>query len=416
VVFYRARTTSVKAGGGGRGRFHGGVAWLVREEIAHQCTVAFKSGTYGKSEGVLWLRYDGGGGAVGHMAALYRDSSHMQAAQGMAEEGYLYGLERDVMEAKDEGWVILAGDINAWIGQEQEGHGHRQPYTVLDDKGKELRTANRMGKDLVAMMRRTGLVSVQGRRGEAERTWESPSEDSPSSEIDYILITHEMLSELEGHQVQAHYSELSDHLLLKARFKQVDGKNFMSARVAAQRVEKSSWRLNKVMLADEAVQQRVQNVADEVFGCGGDDEWSVEQWYKAYEEVQRRAAPMARCGGQVRSGAWAWFKSLGRGDTMKERESEIRQVWAAAKSERKQARREMEVQLRVLRKEKKVEVKVATAASFGGISDHIGRTKNKGSRDRLIGQLSGTSKRAKEVRAVRDEEDVVQTGAKDHLL
>jgi endonuclease/exonuclease/phosphatase family metal-dependent hydrolase len=416
VVFYRSRGGGHKAGGGGRGRFHGGVAWLVREEIAHCCTVALAAATYGKSEGVLWLKYDDGEGAVGHMGALYRDSDYMRDKFGMAEEAYIEGLERDVNVLGDEGWVMLVGDLNLWIGQAQEGHGQRVPYsTKRPPKYKELRPTDRLGKDLVAMMKRTGLVSVQGRRGKAERTWEAPTNDGVNSEIDYIIVSNELLPELQAHTVQAHCSELSDHLILKARFKNENGRNFMAVQLAEPRVEKMKWRLNKAMLADEEVQQRVIAAAEEVFGEGQDEDWTAEQWYAAYEEVHTKAAPLMRCGGSTRRATWAWFKALGRGgESVKDREKEIRQVWAAAKHEEcEEAQRQMERRLQEMRKQKKVEVKAATKASFAGLMNYIATHKDRGGRDRLIDQLAGNGKRIKEVRAARDEKGQVHTGAKE---
>jgi hypothetical protein len=188
VILHRNRTTAQKAG-----RYHGGVAWLVREELAHRFTVVLKKALYGKSEGVLWLRYDDGSGGIGHLAALYRDSDYMQHMNGMAEEGYLHGLERDIDQLEEEGWVVLTGDINVWLGQYQEGQGERRGYPG--------RKTNFMGKELGEMMRRKDLASVQGRRGVAEATWERTSAEP--SELDYIIVSSELLPQLRGHRVLA---------------------------------------------------------------------------------------------------------------------------------------------------------------------------------------------------------------------
>jgi exonuclease III len=152
---------------------------------------------YGGSEGVLWLKYDNEEGCVGYLAAVYRDSGHMRDKLGMCEQSFIDGLEDGAERAADEGgWVVMAGDFNVWLGQEQENdENHRQ--------GRPGDVACPCGRYLAKMMHRQDLLSVQGRRGVAEATRYTGS--ARATEIDYIVISEGLLPKLEAHAVQLHH-------------------------------------------------------------------------------------------------------------------------------------------------------------------------------------------------------------------
>jgi hypothetical protein len=219
-----------------------------------------------------------------------------------------------------------------------------------------------------------------------------------------------LLPKLQASMSQLRLSELSDHRIFKVRL----DADFMQEKVASPRVQPARMVLLVAKLGDEAVHDSVIRAAEEVYGEGGNDEWSVERWYQAYKEVEERAAPKAKVGGGVSRGTWAWYKCLGDGSTPKEKEAEVRAAYAAACGEDEEGARKLkDAELERLRREARSTMEAAATASWAGLSNNISQCKNQGRRDRLVAEMAGQTTKAAEVRAVRNNAGEIVTDAKE---
>jgi hypothetical protein len=215
----------------------------------------------------------------------------------MCEQAFFDGLETGAKRAQDEGaWVLMAGDMNVWMGEEQENDEHRRD--CLSDP-----PADALGIYMADMLRELEMVSANGRRGKAEATRYYGHHARPT-EIDYITFSVGLLPKLQATMSQLRLSELSDHRIFKVRF----DADFMQERVASPRVQPAREVLLVPKLGEEEVHASTISAAEDVFGGGSNDEWDIERSYQAYKEVEERAAPKAKVGsGGVSRGVWAWY-------------------------------------------------------------------------------------------------------------
>jgi hypothetical protein len=106
----------------GGGRYHGGTTLLNHRSIDYKCEVWRDKG-YGGSEGVQWQCVGGEGGARGHVGNVYFDDEKYQKRAGICADAMWEALKNDVHRATSKGWVILMGDWNGWLGQEEDAAG-----------------------------------------------------------------------------------------------------------------------------------------------------------------------------------------------------------------------------------------------------------------------------------------------------
>jgi hypothetical protein len=111
----------------------------------------------------------------------------------------------------------------------------------------------------------------------------------------------------------------------------------------------------------------------------------VVAWYNAYKEVEERAAPKARVGGGVARGTWAWYKELGDGSTMREKEEEIRQAHKEVKGAAGEVQQAIkQAKLEQLRAESKRVTSAAATASFASLrTNRPANRRNGGSNDAI---------------------------------
>jgi len=177
-----SKTNFVWIGKDRKRRRGGGLGCIVRKE----CRV--KLAKVNKCENILWLKLDVGSKIFCGFVYLPPDT----IVNKEGNEEALSELERDVMEFRKEGAVIVMGDMNSRVGElpnqiaitERPEDDRVLTRTSLD------KTITSLGRQVMERMNATGLVLLNGLEKPAEFTYFQDRDDVEGgrSVIDFIWV------------------------------------------------------------------------------------------------------------------------------------------------------------------------------------------------------------------------------------
>ena len=196
--------SALAAGGQGRG----GVAIYVHPSLVGA------TGIWGDAQvggGVVaWVRVQGVADRPLHVAACYVPPSLPAAGMGQ----FFGRLLRDVLRAREAGYVTIGGDFNGRTGAAAEGDvgGGEMVASILPHIGERLSvdvTLNAQGKALLGFCREAGLWIANGRLpGDVPGQWtyHSIQNAGAASVVDYFLLDADLLGDA-GATLSVHLPE-----------------------------------------------------------------------------------------------------------------------------------------------------------------------------------------------------------------